>query len=420
MGACCGREGAWYAHHLGPHQCFREEDAVSWRVTSREWTEIWLRTNHMQGARTSVEQCYNEDDLLRSEFSMQGDIGQQVIGRSVYVADGFVSYGDIFVPNAQWETCEGTWFRKTAGSQRGQEVRIKAVNNGGLVCVLTGRWQSQHELHWVGAGKPHRLADTFANVAASTPATTSATIGQSVSALCLWRRNPDGHAELNVAEGDADSEEWQPCDLRFHDGLARFTVVCKPKGRSRPVLTYERQVQDALHRGRFRGVDLVFDSGVDKVWPLLCGENVRDISLHMANVDEKRRLLQLVFSLGIHAPAALTVPVPHEHLPEVQQRVARWQRHVQPLQSHFSAGQPQAVAADFELGAVDMVIWFIVDVMLAVATSATVLVSAAVLQETGQVGGEAGIGFENVGFPDNAMPSLLFGVGDSGTAMLSM
>jgi len=374
-----------------------------------------LRTCPIQGTRKSLEHRCNDDEGLRAELSMQGEVGQHVVGRSVYVADSFVSYGDVLVPTPQWETCEGTWFRNTSGSQRGQEVRIMAVKNGGLLCVLTGRWQSPQDLHWAGAGKSHRLAGTSANVPAGTPATTSTAGSRSVAALRLWRQNYDGHAELNVAEGDADCEDWQPCELRFHDGLSRFTVVCWPKGRSRLVLTYERQLQETLCRGRFRGVDLVFDSSFDKAWPLCCGENVRDISLHMAAVDEKRHLLQLVYSLCIHAPAALTVPVPSEHLSEVQRYVARWQRHVQPLEPCPDEGQPHTSTAGREHAFMAMF-----DIMVAVVSYANVLVSAVVLQKTDQDVVEASTDFECAGFADNALPIWSSGVGPSSSAMLSM
>jgi len=411
MGLCGGRESA---HYLRPYRSFRETDSVSWFMTNQEWTEILLRTYHNQRTWKFHELRCNDDEWLREEFSMRGDTGQQVVGRSVHVADGFVSYGDILAPS-RWETCEGTWIRITPDALHGQEVRIAALQSGGLQCCLTGRWQSQQELHWARAGQAHRLAaDTVADAATGTSASTSAVVSQSVAPSPLWRLNSDGHAELNVAE-DATSEDWHPCDLRFHDGLARFTIICTPQSASKLVLTYERQWKEVVDRGRFRGVDLVFDHSINTVRPLWCGENVRNISLHMAAVDEKRRLLQLVYSVGLHAPAALTVPVPLAQLPDIQRRVARWQRHVQTLESRLDGRQARTAAPDFEVTALGMLTSFVVDVMLPAASSVMGLASAVVLQEPDWPAGEAGAGFEDSGLPDR-----LSGLRASDTAMHSM
>lgn len=409
MGSLVGREGPWHK----PILC--EANTNVWLISDWEWRAYVDRTY----TRETVQGVADIDDVqLRAELALpllpstaalqqqqhQSGGGEEkagpeasttdvAVGRAVRVADGFITYGDVLLPQSQWENCAGSsWVLVGAyntdgcacSQHNGELVQIeRAADSEDVLCTATGKPAVKPQFHKCFAGRAFQIQE-------ESPATGTGTKNRRKPAAdggedkcgdrdqtpkrLLWRSSPDGKAEVNVLGivADCDQEEWQPCELHFHKNFSRLTVSAHGPGdkTSRTMVLVLERLLSLESNLRFHGVDLIFDNNMDTYWALWGSQNAQEVVLHLARVDEQRLLLQLVYSMGYNGdmrPAALTVPVPLDQLRNLEPIVNNWQQFVRPL-----IFEDRMYSTDEEF-ANAMASWLMLDMALSSANCAALL-----------------------------------------------
>mmetsp|Transcript_79351 Transcript_79351/g.157197 ORF Transcript_79351/g.157197 Transcript_79351/m.157197 type:complete len:458 (+) Transcript_79351:81-1454(+) len=411
MGGCTGKTSPW--HTTIP--CEAKRDA--WVISDWDWRAYVARTY----TREVVQGVSGIDDVqLREELAMpllpstaavqhhqhrgggkqdrEGEGAKEethvAVGRGVRVGDGFITYGDVLLPQTQWEACEGSsWVLvstsntdgRTSSQHSGELVLIERTSEDeGVLCTATGKPAGKPQFLKSFEGKAFHLQGESSAAGSGTKCCSKADSGgeddkcgdkDQPPKRSLWRCSRGGKAEVNVAGIGAvgGREEWLPCELHFHSSFSRLTVAAHGSGHKSsrtPVLVLERLLSLDEHNMRFQGVDLIFDPSMDTYWSLWHSSNAQEVVLHLARVDKQRLLLQLVYSVGLNTsmrPAALTVPVPLDQVRHLEPIVSRWQQFVRPLVFEDNV---YATEEDF---ANAMASWLMLDMALSSANCAALL-----------------------------------------------
>lgn len=366
---------------------FREKNnEVSWYISNAQWKEFVETTyteEYVNQADVGVD-CYQLwKDMNQTEVD-----GKYVVGRACFIGKDFVSFGRVLVTKPYWHSYQGIYSSDDLffGSGQKEDYEIKLDKDGTLVCKPTGNSSSQDQINasvaFQGQGrklfddgddapKGQKLGDDPAEPKEDA-APAEEKKDENPDRLC-WRKTKDGKMEVFVKS----TQTWAECEIQF-DNYEQIVIVHDGK----QVGGFKRDItQIPLEERKFDGADMVFGeittrSEVDNE------KNAKWMSLHASRVDDQKKLLQVVCTLGksLHGqPRVLTCPIPVNKLSAVKEVIGTYRQWTRPMYYQGRMLNDKEIR-DF------MITWMMVDIAVTVACYA---VFAAMMAESASYGAEA-------------------------------
>lgn len=319
---------------------FREKDnGPSWYITNAQWKSFVESTYTPEfieesGAKVDCYQLWK--DMNATEVN-----GKYVVGRACYVGKDFVSFGRVLVAKDYWHSYEGTWTSDDVfwGSGKKEDYTIEKTKDGMLICKATGEASQQDQINSVafqGQGrklfddddakpKGQKLGDDLKeSEGVKAPETEESKKEENLDRI-MWRKGTDGKVEVWVTS----TKSFAPAEIQYN-GYEEIIILQDGKR----VGGFKRDITKIpLEHRKFDGSDWVFGDVTPKS-EVSNEKCAKFMSLHACRVDESKKILQVVVSLGKSMrgqPQSLTCPIPVNKIAEVKQRTSDHRQWLCPL-----------------------------------------------------------------------------------------
>lgn len=394
-----------------PSTPFREKNTLSWVVNNAQW-------------KTFVESTYSQEFIQESGAKIdtyklwkdmnETEVGSRyVVGRSVHAGKDFVSFGRILVQKDYWHSYEGTWVSDDIyfGSGRKEEFKIEPGAGQELTCKATGENAQQDTMGGAASafqGQGRRLGDEAPPAKTGglkddlkgnkpepfqgqgqklsddvpepekpkEPAAADAEGGEAEETTkIVWKRESDGKVLVRNGQGQMVEGELK---LTSYEEI---TVIVDGNA----VGTFKREIPKELEHRKFDGTDWVFGDETD-AGAVRSEKCASFMTLHLARVDEQKKVLQVVVSLGrkeppTGQPSSLTVPIPVNKIGEMKRYCDDYRKYLKPL--YF---QGRWYMNDDEMFKF-MATWMLVDVAVTLCCFA---IMSSMMADSAMYGAEAG------------------------------